>query len=148
PPLSSRPKPPTDGTADNRTLWAQDAQHWNENFGAAINSTRVSAGLAPVTDVRRHIFTDRPWLAADPTLGPWHETADLDVFQTGAWILPDQRPLSPELEAFLDAGEPPVYFGFGSMRAPQDLGHAMIKAARALGRRAIVSRGWADVSLP
>jgi vancomycin aglycone glucosyltransferase len=40
------------------------------------------------------------------------------VFQTGAWILPDERPLSPELKKFLETGEPPVFFGFGSMRAP------------------------------
>jgi vancomycin aglycone glucosyltransferase len=69
------------------------------------------------------------------------------VFQTGAWILPDERPLSPELETFLDAGEPPIYFGFGSARAPEDLSQVMIESARALGRRAIVSRGWADLSL-
>jgi vancomycin aglycone glucosyltransferase len=69
------------------------------------------------------------------------------VFQTGAWVLPDERPLSPELETFLETGEPPVYFGFGSMRAPQDLSQVMIQTARALGRRAIVSRGWADLSL-
>jgi vancomycin aglycone glucosyltransferase len=69
------------------------------------------------------------------------------VFQTGAWILPDERPLSSELEAFLDAGEPPVYFGFGSIRAPEGITRVMIESARALGRRAIVSRGWADLSL-
>jgi vancomycin aglycone glucosyltransferase len=69
------------------------------------------------------------------------------VFQTGAWILPDERPLSPELEAFLEASEPPVYFGFGSIRAPENLSRMMIESARALGRRAIMSRGWADLSL-
>jgi vancomycin aglycone glucosyltransferase len=69
------------------------------------------------------------------------------VIQTGAWFLPDQRPLSAELETFLEAGEPPLYLGFGSIRAPQDLSQTMIRAARALGRRAIVSRGWADLSL-
>jgi vancomycin aglycone glucosyltransferase len=69
------------------------------------------------------------------------------VFQTAAWILPDERPLAPELQAFLDAGEPPVYLGFGSIRAPDGLGRAMIEAARALGRRAIVLRGWADLSV-
>ena len=53
-----------------------------------------------------------------------------------------------EVEAFLDAGEPPVYFGFGSMRASQDVSQAMVNAARAVGRRAIVSRGWAGVTLP
>jgi len=69
------------------------------------------------------------------------------VFQTGAWILPDERPLSAEIETFLDAGDPPVYFGFGSIRAPQDLSLTMIQAARALGCRAILSRGWADLTL-
>jgi vancomycin aglycone glucosyltransferase len=93
------------------------------------------------------MFTDKPWLAADPTLAPLPEPADPNVVQTGAWILPDERPLSAELEAFLEAGEPPVYFGFGSIRAPQDLSTNMIQAARALGRRAIVLRGWADLSL-
>jgi vancomycin aglycone glucosyltransferase len=138
---------PADGTVDNRTLWAKDAQRWNDTWGADLNAHRASAGLAPVTDVRGHLFTDTPWLAADPTLGPWPEPSDLDVFQTGAWILPDHRPLSTELAAFLDAGEPPVYFGFGSIRAPRGLSTTMIQAARALGRRAIVSRGWADLVL-
>jgi vancomycin aglycone glucosyltransferase len=69
------------------------------------------------------------------------------VFQTGAWILPDERPLSPELEAFLAAGEPPIYFGFGSIRAPEGLSQVMIESARALGRRAIIFQGWADLSL-
>lgn len=100
-----------------------------------------------VSDVRSHIFTGRPFLAADPALAPWPDPSDQTVFQTGAWILADERPLSPELETFLEAGEPPVYFGFGSIRAPQDLSRVMIQSARALGRRAIVSRGWADLSL-
>jgi vancomycin aglycone glucosyltransferase len=134
------------GTADNRTLWAEDAQRWNDTIGAALNAHRAAAGLPPVTDVRGHLFTDRPWLAADPTLGPWPEPADLGVVQTGAWIWPDRRPLPAELETFLDAGEPPVYFGFGSIRATPGLAQAMIGAARALGRRAIVSRGWAGLA--
>jgi vancomycin aglycone glucosyltransferase len=69
------------------------------------------------------------------------------VFQTGAWLLTDERPLSPELETFLKTGDPPIYFGFGSMRAPQGLSQVMVQTARALGRRAIISRGWADLSL-
>jgi vancomycin aglycone glucosyltransferase len=137
---------PADATVDNRTLWAQDT-HRYAIFGDPLNSHRAAAGLAAVDEVRSHMFTDKPWLAADPTLAPWPEPADPNVVQTGAWILPDERPLSPELETFLEAGEPPVYFGFGSIRAPQDLSKNMIQAARALGRRAIVLRGWADLSL-
>jgi vancomycin aglycone glucosyltransferase len=49
--------------------------------------------------------------------------------------------------AFLEAGETPVYFGFGSVRAPAESSRVMISAARALGRRAVVLRGWADLSL-
>ncbi|GAA1222594.1 glycosyltransferase [Kitasatospora nipponensis] len=147
PPLASLGQSPEPGTADFRRLWAEDARHWDDTFGAALNAHRAAAGLEPVTDVRGHVFTDRPWLAADPVLGPWPEPADPDVVQTGAWILPDRRPLSPELTAFLAGGEPPVYVGFGSSRAPHDLARTAIAAVRALGRRVVVSRGWAELSL-
>lgn len=133
--------------ADYREIWEQDARRWNDMWGSLLNSQREALGLAPVRDVLGYVVTDHPWLAADPTLGPWPDPADPAVFQPGAWILPDDRPLSPELAAFLDAGEPPVYFGFGSMRATENLGPVMIESARALGRRAIVSRGWADLAL-
>jgi vancomycin aglycone glucosyltransferase len=138
---------PAPATADYSELWAQDARRWNDMWGLLLNSHRAKLGLAPVSDVRGHILTDRPWLAADPILAPWPDPADQAVFQTGAWILPDERPLSPELDLFLYAGEPPVYFGFGSIRAPEDLSRVMIQTARALGRRAIILRGWADLSL-
>ncbi len=67
--------------------------------------------------------------------------------KTGAWILEDERPLPPDPQAFLDAGEPPVYVGFGSVRAPQGFTTAVIQTVRALGRRTIVGRGWAELSL-
>ena len=125
----------------------QDAQNWNTLFGTPINTHRASIGLPPVDDVREFMLTDHPWLAADPTLGPWQLTSDLDVVHTGAWILPDERPLPDELVAFLDAGTPPVYVGFGSMRVPTDGARAAIEAIRAQGRRALVSRGWAGLAL-
>ena len=124
-----------------------DAQSYNALFGAALNTHRASIGLPPVDNVRAHILGDHPWLAADPTLAPWQEPADLDVVQTGAWILPDERPLPADLVAFLDAGTPPVYVGFGSMRAPKDIARVAIEAIRAQGYRALVSHGWADLAL-
>ena len=144
-PLPGRPLPPD--VTDNRVLWDLNAQSYNAVYGKALNTHRVANGLPPVDNVRAHILTDHPWLAADPTLAPWQEPADLDVMQTGAWILPDERPLPPELVAFLDAGAPPVYVGFGSMRAPKDIARVAIEAIRAQGRRALVSRGWADLAL-
>ncbi|MGW0586885.1 glycosyltransferase [Streptosporangium sp. NPDC002607] len=142
-----RPFPPD--VTDNRVLWELDAQSVNALFGAALNTNRASIGLPPVDNVRDYVIGDRPWLATDPTLDPWQETPDLDVVQTGAWILPDERLLPAELAAFLDAGTPPVYVGFGSMpmRASKDAARVAIEAIRAQGRRVLVSHGWADLAL-
>jgi vancomycin aglycone glucosyltransferase len=133
---------------DNRVLWDLDAQNANALFGPTLNRHRAASGLPPVNHVRDYALTDRPWLAADPTLGPWEPT-DLDVVQTGAWLLEDARPLPAELVAFLEAGAPPVYVGFGSMplRGPADIARAAIEAIRAQGHRALLSHGWADLAL-
>ncbi|MFL5620510.1 MAG: glycosyltransferase [Gemmatimonadaceae bacterium] len=147
PVLVMRGDTPAVAMDDFSDLWAQDSRRWNDSWGALLDSHRAARGQAPVSDVRSYILGDQPWLAADPALAPWPDPADPAVFQTGAWILHDERPLSSEIDSFLDAGEPPIYFGFGSIRAPNDLAATMIASARALGRRAIVSRGWADLSL-
>ncbi|MBB5160459.1 vancomycin aglycone glucosyltransferase [Mycobacterium sp. AZCC_0083] len=144
-PRPGKPFPP--GVTDNRVLWEVDAERVQALYGAPLNTHREALGLPPVDNVRDHVFTDHPWLAADPTLDPWPGSPDLDVVQTGAWILPDARPLPADLEAFLDAGAPPVYVSFGSVRAPEDAAVVAIEAIRAQGRRVVVSRGWADLAL-
>ncbi|WP_079110348.1 glycosyltransferase [Streptomyces roseifaciens] len=149
PPMAypGRPFPPD--VTDNRVLWELDAQSVNALFGEALNSNRATIGLPPVESVRAYVLGDRPWLATDPVLDPWQATPDLDVVQTGAWITPDLRPLPDELAAFLEAGTPPVYVGFGSMpmHASTDVARVAIDAVRAQGRRALVRRGWAGLSL-
>ncbi|MEU8636860.1 glycosyltransferase [Amycolatopsis sp. NPDC048633] len=109
---------------------------------APIDAHRASLGLPPVDDVPAFLFTEHPWVAADPILGP----APGGV-RTGSWILPDERPLPAGLDAFLAAGEPPVYVGFGSMRVAKDSAEAAIAAIRAQGRRVLVGRGWAGLGL-
>jgi len=147
PPLPPLPgqAPPT--TNDNSELWARDGARFNDLFGGAVNAHRVLLGLAEISDVRHYMMTDEPWLAADPMLGPWPDPTDNRVIQTGAWILPDERPLPRDLDRFLESGEPPIYFGFGSTRAPEEVGPVILHAARALGRRVVVSQGWFDDSL-
>jgi vancomycin aglycone glucosyltransferase len=144
-PLPGRPIPPD--VTDRRVLDDLSVQNYNALFGEALNAHRAAVGLTPVDNVRDFFLTDHPWLAADPTLAPWQQPADLDVVQTGAWILPDERPLPADLEAFLDAGAPPVYVGFGSMRAPEDIARVAVEAIRAQGRRAVLGHGWADLAL-
>jgi vancomycin aglycone glucosyltransferase len=105
--------------------------------------------LPVVDNVRDHVFTRHPWLASDQVLWPWRATDLCDPLHTGAWILPDVRPLPPDLAAFLEAGEPPVYAGFGSMATPgiKNAGRAVIGSIRAQGRRAVLGRGWAELAL-
>lgn len=148
PPAARPGKPSPAGETDNRVLWAQDAERVNALYAEPLNRHRAAIGLPSVGNVRDHVITDRVWLAADPVLAPWKELTDLDIVQTGAWILPDERPLPHELDAFLDAGEPPVYVGFGSMamHTSKDLARVAIEATRAQNRRLILSHGWADLA--
>ncbi|MFF4602908.1 glycosyltransferase [Streptomyces sp. NPDC001339] len=71
---------------------------------------------------------------------------------TGFWHLPAPQEWSvpPRLAAFLDAGRPPVYIGFGSLsgRNPLRLREAVIAAVRKTGVRAVVATGWGGVAGP
>lgn len=126
-----------------------DGQGFTELFGEPVNSHRTSIGLAPVADVGESMFTARPLLAADPTLAPWRASPGFEAVQTGAWILPDARPLAPDLLTFLDAGDPPAYVGFGSMRTVDAVtARAAVDALRAKDRRVLIGRGWAGLDLP
>ncbi|KFZ78111.1 glycosyl transferase [Amycolatopsis sp. MJM2582] len=140
--------PSPEGETDNRVLWRQDAERVDALYGGALNSHRAAIGLPPVDNVRDHVFTGSPWLAADPVLCPSEGMTDLDLVPTGAWIRPDDRPLPADLEEFLQAGEPPVYVGFGSMAAyaPKDIARVAIESARGLGRRILLARGWAGLA--
>lgn len=141
--------PPPEGETDIRVLWEHNARAMQAIFGPAANMLRASLGLPQIDNVRDYVLAEEALLASDPVLGPWRETSLSHPVQTGAWILPDERALSVELEAFLAAGEAPVYVGFGSMATPSTMGAApaAIAAIRAQGRRAVVARGWADLSL-
>ncbi|MFB7912446.1 glycosyltransferase [Streptomyces sp. NPDC056061] len=148
PPLAypGRPFPP--GVTGNRVLWDLDARSIEVLFGEALNGNRTAHGLPPVRGVRDYVIGDRPWLATDPVLDPWRGTPEFDVVQTGAWIAPDDRPLPDELVAFLEAGAPPVYVGFGSMplHAAADAAPVAVEAVRALGRRVVLGSGWAGLA--
>lgn len=143
-PLPRPGKPFPEGETDNQVLWDLDAEKVQVLYGPPLNAHRKAAGLPPVRNVRDHTFTATPWLASDPVLSPLHAHPGFDVVQTGAWIVPDERPLAPELEDFL-RDDPPVYVGFGSVTAPEEAARTAIEAIRAQGRRVLIGTGWADI---
>ena len=146
--------PPTPGQAAHATTrasikeqWRNTAKVWNERALERINHNRVRLGMVVIDDVLDYVLTDHTWLAADATLAPVPATPGREIFQTGTWVLADDTPLSEDVEAFLEGGEPPILVGFGSMPAAGDMSRRLIGAARAVGRRIVVSRGWAGLDL-
>ncbi|XXT97401.1 glycosyltransferase [Sorangium sp. So ce834] len=131
----------------NLRRWQDESRSWNERVLERLNEHRERLGLGPLSDAFSHILGKDPWLAADPVLGPLPATPGLEVAQMGAWLLLDKTPLVPELEAFLAAGEPPVYVGFGSMPVDPQTGRSVVEAVRAAGRRVVLSQGWAELDL-
>jgi UDP:flavonoid glycosyltransferase YjiC (YdhE family) len=65
---------------------------------------------------------------------------------TGYWLLEPSTEWKPppRLQQFLDAGQPPVYIGFGSMvdSNPEQTVRMVIGALEASGQRGILSSGW------
>ncbi|KAI8680445.1 Glyco-transf-28 domain-containing protein [Fusarium keratoplasticum] len=51
---------------------------------------------------------------------------------------------TPELQAFLDAGPPPIYIGFGSivLDDPNAMTELIFEAVRKTGQRVLLSKGW------
>ncbi len=113
-------------------------------FRNATNRARAQAGLPP----RRALWADHPMLyGVSPTLVPRPDDWPDNAHVCGQWIPPLADAFVPpdDLLAFLDAGEPPVYVGFGSM-AGFDNARLVDAVAGALGtRRALFNAGWTGI---
>lgn len=66
------------------------------------------------------------------------------------FLFRDMPPYDPprDLDAFLKAGAPPVYIGFGSIVVddPEALIKTVLDAVKKSGVRAIVSKGWSNLA--
>lgn len=128
------------GSAMFQVLW-----QWYRPF---IKEFRQQLGLPATSAVRYlHTLKTTPMLSAySPHIIP--HTADWlqSVHVCGYFFLENRvewQP-SPELLAFLDTGDPPVYIGFGSMagQQPQELAAIVLQALAKTGRRGLLLTGW------
>jgi sterol 3beta-glucosyltransferase len=119
---------------------------------AGADAARVEViGAAPLPrfGAFAHLLpADRPTLygissAILPRPDDWHASRHV----VGTWFLdpPEAWHPDPDLAAFLAAGPPPVYVGFGSMGVddPAATARLVLDAIQAVGVRAVVHRGWA-----
>lgn len=84
--------------------------------------------------------------AVSPSVVPRPADWPAAAHQTGFWFAGDDggwRP-DPALTAFLSAGDPPLYVGFGSMpfHDPEGSARTLLAALGKSGTRAVVGRGW------
>jgi len=113
-----------------------------------INASRRRLGLGPVRAAFEHIFDVPFLLAADAELvripADWRGRA---ITPTGPWFYDDPAPLDAEVEAWLAAGDAPVYVGFGSMVHDDvaRLTRIIVEGAARQGRRVLMSKGWAGL---
>jgi UDP:flavonoid glycosyltransferase YjiC (YdhE family) len=130
------------GLAMLQVLW-----QWYRPF---VNTFRQRFKLPPYPSASFYqILTQRttPLLGAySPNIIPHPPDWPESVHITGYWFSdadPEWRP-APELEAFLDAGDPPVYVGFGSMsgRRPEHLAAIVLEALAESGQRGVLLTGW------
>lgn len=97
-------------------------------------------------DLYEALSGERTAVAAEPLLAP--APADAGDVQTLGCLHPfRESPLPEKLEAFLDAGDPPLYIGFGSMTDPNPKASTqlLLDAVQRAGVRAVISEGWAGL---
>jgi len=133
----------------NRMTWRVAGLLDRFNLTRLINNHRRRLDLKPIPDAWRHILGRHVIVASDRAIAK--VPADIVeplVTQTGYMHLnqPDQQ--LPELDAFLDAGPPPVYAGFGSMPMRDQIRNTavIVAAARLSGRRAVIGKFWDEPS--
>ncbi|KAJ7100284.1 sterol glucosyltransferase [Mycena belliarum] len=126
-----------------------------QGLGDIINKWRYTLDLEPVplsegpslTETLKVPFTYCWSPALVPKPADWGPHIDVcGFFFRDA---PNYTP-PPELDAFLKAGPPPVYIGFGSIVIddPKRLSAILLEAVESTGVRAIISRGWSKLDGP
>ncbi|WP_423461814.1 glycosyltransferase [Promicromonospora sp. MS192] len=113
--------------------WRRDELHLSRRPGRHDPTRAADGGRARVLHAISPAVLPRP---AD-----WPGEAEL----TGYWTLAGPpAPLRAGTEAFLAAGEKPVFVGFGSMAGadPAATTATVLEAVRRTGRRLVVGAGW------
>jgi sterol 3beta-glucosyltransferase len=118
-------------------------------FRDKTNAARAMFKLPP----RKAVWTDVPMLyGVSPNLLPTPADWPANVYLSGQWLARSPAWMPPPVLAnFLDAGEAPIYVGFGSMTGFDNarLLDALIEAIN--GRRVVFHLGWSGIdpkSLP
>ena len=117
-----------------------------------VNPHRARLGLQPYRNAMDAIWDrpGRPILAAHARLTPIPADVKERIVRCGAIRQPDGATISEATERFLADGEPPIFVGFGSLKAMQPSAlETVASAVGRTGRRAIFAGDvWDEIDLP
>jgi len=131
----------------NRILWNVHDIFAARALGRPLNQARIRLGLSPV-NLRDHLMNQCEYvLAADEAVFPGSPEWDVRLQRTHSLFLEDPQALDAELESWLQAGDPPIFVGFGSMtgEGTQRIDRLLLSALEAGGHRVLVGSGWAGM---
>ena len=124
----------------NRFSWR--LSEWTDGalMRAPINRRRRQLGLAPIKSVWKSLLGDDVLVASDPLLAQMPPDTKVRVTHSGYLHLEQHQNCDPLLQEYIEAGAPPVFFGFGSMprRDSLNLLEMFQKAANANNCRALI----------
>ena len=131
----------------NHVLWGATRLAYDKMMLAEVNQHRRRLGLAPARDFLSQLVPRDVLLTTDPVLAPAPTDTSHRITQSGFLTMEDPTPLPEALERFLDAGEPPLYIGFGSMPDPnpEATTRMLLEVVAQVGCRLVLSRGWAGL---
>ena len=137
----------------SRLVYTKSLNRWRRD-SLGLGPGPSCARLAQVTtgkaaDGKAGTYMATRLCAVSPSVLPRPTDWDEGIHLTGYWFLDEGaawRP-DPALAAFLAAGEPPVYAGFGSMthQDPEALTRKIIHAAAQAGVRLLLASGWGGI---
>ena len=135
-----------DDPVKNRLMFCFGRKIMNLIMKGFINKQRANYGLPPIKDIWEHWLGKNVIIACDKELIAAREGSAFSYTQTGFMLLPSQNNLPAEVDAFLNAGKPPVYIGFGSNPIVNAEKYCRIfeKVRDTTNQRLIISKGWAE----
>ncbi|NPE08463.1 MAG: glycosyltransferase family 1 protein [Asgard group archaeon] len=132
-----------------RTMWfgskAAVRRFWKKKFGRRPKNFRnpfkkqTTKDFPTIVSCSQHVF---------PKPKDWSE----HVHNTGYWFLDEEKDwkASKELQAFLKAGNPPIYVGFGSVKDAKTAvktSNIVIDALKRNNMRGILATGWKSMMM-
>ncbi len=133
----------------NRMTWRIVRLLDRYNITRLINNHRRQLGLSLIRDAWRSVLGQHVIMASDSVIAKVPpDILEPAVTQTGYMHLDQADQHLPELDAFLQVGQPPVFAGFGSMPKRDQIRNIpiIVEAARCSGQRVVINKFWEQPS--